>query len=403
MVKKETNERKEEEAQGLYSQLGVSHSKTDVHKAIKNVDQGLFPDCFCKVVEDLAGDPEMCAIFHADGAGTKSSLAYMMYKETKNLDFFRGIVQDSVVMNLDDMLCVGVSGNVVLSNTIGRNGKLISGEIIGTIINEYEQFTQKLTDLGFPISTCGGETADVGDLVRTLIVDSTAFARMPRAEVILPERIQKNDVIVGLASSGQTTYEATYNSGIGSNGLTLARHGTLSHDYFHKYPMCYAPELDEDLTFFGNHSLVDPLPNTPLTIGEGLLSPTRTYAPLLGPLLNSHRNEFHALYHCTGGGQVKCKKFGQNIHYIKNDLFTVPPIFQAIQASSQTQWREMYQVFNMGHRMEVICSEEFARTTLIPESEKLQIDSKIIGHIEFTDKHEGNRVTINTAFGDFQF
>ena len=317
-------EKKKQDSNGssesMYSKVGASFNKEDVHSAIEHVDKGLFPDAFCKIIPDIAGDPEMCSIVHADGAGTKSSLAYMMYKETGDINYFRGIVHDSVVMNIDDMACVGVTGNVMLSNTIGRNKNLIDGKVIATIINEYESYTKRISDLGFSVFTCGGETADVGDLVRTLICDSTTVARMKRSDVITPERIQHGDVIVGIASFGKCNYEDKYNSGISSNGLTLARHGTLSHIYYEKYPECYDPNTESKYVFFGKHTLTEPLPNTSISIGEGLLSPTRTYTPVLNEILKQSRNEVHALYHCTGGAQTKCKNFGTGIKYVKTTV-----------------------------------------------------------------------------------
>jgi phosphoribosylformylglycinamidine cyclo-ligase len=387
-----------------YEALGVSHQKEDVHAALEGVDHGLFPDAFCRIIPDLAGDPTYCSIMHADGAGTKSAVAYMMYKETGDLKYFRGIVHDSVVMNTDDVLCVGATGPFFLSNTIGRNKKRIGGEIIQTIIHEYEQFAKHLQTLGLPLYTTGGETADVGDLVRTLIVDSTLVTRMSRNDVILPVNIKPGDVIVGLTSTGKATYEPdlAYNSGIGSNGLTLARHGVLHHAYFTKFPEAFGPELEERWVFFGQHALTDPLPGTPLTIGEAILSPTRTYAPILLPLLREHRAELHAIFHCTGGGQTKCGKFGTALHYIKDNLFPIPPFFDLIQKSSNTPWQEMYQVFNMGHRMELLCSQSFATDILIPLAKKFAVDARIVGHVE---KAKGirNEITIESAVGKFYY
>ncbi len=396
------NKKENQSEESLYAKVGVSYDKKDVHKAIANVDKGIFPGAFCKIIPDVAGDPTMCSIIHADGAGTKSSLAYMMYKETGDLNYFRGLVHDSVGMNIDDMACVGVSGNVIISNTIGRNKTLIDGSIIATIIEEYELYTKKLTDLGFSITTCGGETADVGDLVRTLIVDSTTFARMKRSEVITPESVKHGDVIVGLASFGKATYEEKYNSGIGSNGLTLARHGLISHQYYSKYPECYDPNIEEKYIFFGKYGLLDRLPKTNLSIGEALLSPTRSYTPILKDLFTKDRSEIHAIYHCTGGGQTKCKNFGKGIHYLKNNLFKIPPLFETIQESSQTPWKEMYAVFNMGHRMEIICSEAFANEKVIPVARSYGVDAQIVGSIEKTNQSK-NTLTIESEFGIFEY
>jgi phosphoribosylformylglycinamidine cyclo-ligase len=398
-------ENKQSDEEGpSYDALGVSHQKEDVHKALKNVNKGLFPSAFCKIIEDVAGNPEYCSVFHADGAGTKSALAYMMYKETGDLKYFQGIVQDSVVMNLDDILCVGAIDYLLLSNTIGRNKKLIPAEVIATLINAYETIIEKFRDFGLPIFTCGGETADVGDLVRTLIVDSTIIARMKRANVIAPKNIQNNDVIVGLSSSGKATYEdLPYNSGIGSNGLTLARHGVLSHDYYKKYPECFSPEIDEKWVFFGKYSLLDKLPTTPLSIGEAILSPTRTYTPILLDIFKEKQGDIHAIYHNTGGGQSKCLKFGSNNHYIKDNMFHTPPFFKAIQESSGTPWKEMYQVFNMGHRMEIICPEGFAKDVIIKASKKYNVDAQIIGTIEKTPDSKQNTLTIKDSNGTFNF
>lgn len=386
-----------------YEALGASSQKEDVHTAIKNIDPGLFPGTFCKIIPDIANDPDFCSIVHADGAGTKSSVAYMMYRETGDLSYFEGVVQDSIVMNVDDVLCVGADSQFLLSNTIGRNKKLISGDIIGTIINAYEKYMKNLQGFGLPILSCGGETADVGDLVRTLIIDSTLVARMNRSDVIDPKKIQNGDVIVGLSSFGKTSYEENYNSGIGSNGLTLARHGVLSHDYYTKYPECYSPENTEDWTFFGDHTLLEKIPSLNMTIGEAILSPTRTYTPLLLKLFKTNRSQIHAIFHNTGGGQTKCKKFGQGIHYIKDNLFPIPPFFKLIQHSSGTEWKEMYQVFNMGNRMEIVCPEEYAHSAVIPMAKKLDIDVKIIGSIEKSTQERENTLTIENSLGRFEY
>ncbi len=399
-----------DEQKPTYEALGVSSQKEDVHDAIKHEDGGLFPDAFCKIIPDIAQDPTYCSLVHADGAGTKSSLAYMMFTETGDLSYFNGIVQDSVVMNVDDVLCVGADSSFLLSNTIGRNKKLISGAVIKTIIHAYETFLHKLRDMGLPISSCGGETADVGDLVRTLIVDSTLVARMKRQDVITAKNIQPGDVIVGLSSSGKTNYEdVEYNSGIGSNGLTLARHGLLNHQYYSKFPECHSPEIEEKWTFFGQHSLHDKVPHTNLTVGEAILSPTRTYTPILLDLFKSHRPELHAIFHNTGGGQTKCLKFGSNLHFVKNDLLPLPPLFELIQKSSGTDWSEMYRVFNMGHRMEIVCSEGFAQNSVLKIAKKYDLEAKIIGHVERVENaptskaHGSNRLTIESPMGTFNY
>ncbi|MHA1519446.1 MAG: AIR synthase-related protein [Promethearchaeota archaeon] len=393
-----------------YEALGVSSQKEDVHDAIKHEDAGLFPDAFCKIIPDIANDPDYCSLVHADGAGTKSSLAYMMFKETGDLSYFKGIVQDSVVMNVDDVLCVGADSSFLLSNTIGRNKKIINGAIIKTIIHAYEEFLQKLRNMGLPISSCGGETADVGDLVRTLIVDSTLVARMKRQDVITAKNIQPGDVIVGLSSAGKTNYEdIKYNSGIGSNGLTLARHGLLHHDYYSKFPECRSPELDEKWTFFGQHSLRDKVPNTNLSVGKAILSPTRTYTPILLDLFKSNRADIHAIFHNTGGGQTKCLKFGNNLHFVKNDLLPLPPIFKLIQESSGTEWSEMFRVFNMGHRMEIVCPEGFALDSVKIIAKKYELEAKIIGHVErvanapISNSYGSNRLTIESPMGTFNY
>jgi len=387
-----------------YESLGVSSQKEDVHAALKNIDRGLFPAAFCKIIEDIALDKNYCSILHADGAGTKSTLAYMMYRETNDVSYFKGIVQDSVIMNLDDIICVGKPTSILLSNTIGRNKKIISGEIIATIIQSYEEYVEKLREQGIPIYTGGGETADVGDLVRTLIVDSTLITRMKRKDVINPETIQEGDVIVGLSSFGKARYEnLEYNSGIGSNGLTLARHGLLNHKYYDKYPECFAPEIDKEFVFFGKYDLNDKVPNTPLSVGEAILSPTRTYAPILMEIFKEDYSQIHAIFHNTGGGQTKCLKFGHEIHYIKDNLFPVPPIFSKIQESSQTSWEEMYRVFNMGNLLEIVCSEEYAKNKIIPIASKFSVDARIIGWLEKSSLQNENQMTITSPKGKFKY
>ena len=381
-----------------YEDLGVSSQKEDVHSALKNIDKGLFPAAFCKVIEDIALDENFCSILHADGAGTKSTLAYMMYRETNDVSFFQGIVQDSVIMNLDDIICVGKPTSILLSNTIGRNKKIISGEIIAKIIQSYENYVKELREQGIPIYTGGGETADVGDLVRTLIVDSTLITRMKREDVINPQTIREGDVIVGLSSFGKADYEnLEYNSGIGSNGLTLARHGLLNHKYYDKYPECFAPEIDKELVFFGKYDLNDKVPNTPLSVGEAILSPTRTYAPILMEIFKEdYTKQIHAIFHNTGGGQTKCLKFGHGIHYIKDNLFPIPPLFSMIQESSKTPWEEMYRVFNMGNLLEIVCSEEYAKNIIIPIAKKYSVDARIIGNLEKSSKGDVNQLTITS-------
>lgn len=389
--------------EGLYSKLNVSHAKEDVHKAIKNIDKGIFPNAFCKILPDISGDPQYCSIFHSDSAGTKTSLAYMMYKENGKLDYFRGVVQDAIVMNVDDVLCVGVRGNVLISDTIGRNKNLISGEIISTIIDEHIKFTQKLTELGFTINLAGGETEDIGDLMRTLEIGVSLFARTPRSQIITGDNIKPNDVIIGLSSFGKASYEEQYNSGIGSNGLTLARHGSLSHQYYAKYPECYDPKLDEKVVFFGKHNLNDPLPETPLTIGEALLSPTRTYAPIIIEILEKYHNKVHFICHNSGGGLTKILNFGRKLKYIKNNLFNIPPLFKMIQESSGASWREMYQVFNMGHRMEIITEQEYTED-MISLSKKYGVDAKKIGYIEQNNEQDSNnKVLIQSEKGTFEY
>jgi len=390
------------ENNNIYSKLGVSSKKEDVHKAIENLDKGLFPGAFCKIVEDVNGRKDYCSIFHADGAGTKSSLAYMYYKETDDISIFRGVVRDAVIMNIDDILCVGATGNMFLSNNLGRNKTFVSGEILSTIIDEYYAYSEKLTDLGLKVIMCGGETADVGDVVKTLLLDASVFTSMKRRDVINAINIKEDDVIVGLASSGKASYEEEYNSGIGSNGLTLARHGMLSHDYYTKYPECYNQDLDEKLVFFGRNKLTDPIKGLNLNIGKALLSPTRTYAPILTEILQRYRTKIHGIIHNTGGGQIKNLNYGKGIRYIKNNLFSLPKIFEIIQTSSETQWKEMFSVFNMGHRMELYCEEALAKE-IIKIAKKYNVESKIVGHCEKSPLKEKNIVEINSEFGSFKY
>ncbi len=337
-----------------YAQRGVSASKEDVHNAIAQLDKGLFPKAFCKIVPDtLAGDPDFCTIMHADGAGTKSSLAYLYWRETGDLSVWRGIAQDAIVMNTDDLLCVGATGPMLLSSTIGRNKNQIPGEVIAELINGTEDVLQMLREHGIEIYSTGGETADVGDLVRTVIVDSTVVARMRRDQVISNDRIQPGDVIVGLASFGQATYETQYNGGMGSNGLTSARHDVLTHYLADAYPESFDPFVDRSLIYSGSKRLTEPVAGTGLTVGQLILSPTRTYAPLAKTLLAELRPYIHGMVHCSGGAQTKVLHFVENVHVIKDNLFPVPPLFRLIQAESETSWQEMYKVFNMGHRLEV--------------------------------------------------
>lgn len=390
------------ENNNIYSKLGVSSKKEDVHKAIENLDKGLFPGAFCKIVEDVNGRKDYCSIFHADGAGTKSSLAYMYYKETDDISIFRGVVRDAVIMNIDDILCVGATGNLFLSNNLGRNKTFVSGEILSIIIDEYYTYSEKLTDLGLKVIMCGGETADVGDVVKTLLLDASVFTSMKREDVINAINIKEDDVIVGLASSGKASYEEEYNSGIGSNGLTLARHGMLSHEYYTKYPECYNQDLDEKLVFFGRNKLTDPIKGLNLNIGKALLSPTRTYAPILTEILQRYRTKIHGIIHNTGGGQIKNLNYGKGIRYIKNNLFSLPKIFEIIQTSSETQWKEMFSVFNMGHRMELYCEKALAKE-IIKIAKKYNVESKIVGHCEKSPLKEKNIVEINSEFGSFKY
>ncbi|MFX0179155.1 MAG: AIR synthase related protein [Candidatus Hodarchaeota archaeon] len=386
----------------IYSQLGVSSKKEEVHKAIESIDKGLFPGAFCKIVRDVHNRDDYFSIFHSDGAGTKANLAYMYYKETNDISVFRGIARDAIVMNIDDILCVGEIGDIFLSNNISRNSHLISGDIISIIINEYESYCRKLSNHGLKIITCGGETADVGDIVKTLLVDASVFTSIKRDNIIDASNIQKDDVIIGLASNGKASYEEEYNSGIGSNGLTLARHGLLSHDYYEKYPECYDSNIDEKMIFFGNYLLTDEIKDLNMTVGRALLSTTRTYLPVLLDMLKRYKKEIHGIIHNTGGGQIKVLKFGIGLKYIKNNLFKLPKIFQIIQQSSETPWNEMYQVFNMGHRMEIYCNDSISKD-IIDIAKKYKIDSKVIGQCEKSSKKNKNTVEIKSEFGDFSF
>ncbi|MBB6609501.1 phosphoribosylformylglycinamidine cyclo-ligase [Pontibacter sp. Tf4] len=383
-----------------YLRRGVSASKEDVHNAIKNIDKGIFPKAFCKIIPDiLTGDPDYCNIMHADGAGTKSSLAYLYWKETGDLSVWKGIAQDAVVMNTDDLLCVGATDNILLSSTIGRNKHLVTGEVIAAIINGTEEILQLLRDNGVGIYSTGGETADVGDLVRTIIVDSTVTARMRRDEVISNHTIQPGDVIVGFASFGQATYESEYNGGMGSNGLTSARHDVFHNYIAASYPESYDPELPADLVYSGNYKLTDVEPETGLEMGKLVLSPTRTYAPIVKTILQEHRQHIHGMVHCSGGAQTKVLHFTDKVHIIKDNLFATPPLFRIIQEQSHTDWKEMYKVFNMGHRLEIYLPEQYAQE-LIAISRSFNVDAQIIGRVEASNSNE---LTIKSAHGKFYY
>lgn len=381
-----------------YMQRGVSASKEDVHKAIANLDKGLFPQAFCKISPDiLGGDAEYCNIMHADGAGTKSSLAYLYWKETGDISVWRGIAQDAVVMNTDDLICVGATDQMLLSSTIGRNKNLIPGEVIAEIINGTEEVLQMLRDNGLGIYSTGGETADVGDLVRTIIVDSTVIGRMKRADVVSNEHIQAGDVIVGLASDGQATYEKTYNGGMGSNGLTSARHDVLGHYLAAKYPESFDPSVPSELVYSGSKNLTDPVAGTPLNVGQLVLSPTRTYAPVIKSILNALRGQIHGMVHCSGGAQTKVMHFVKDVHVIKDNLFPIPPLFDMIQKESGTSFKEMYQVFNMGHRMEIYLNPNHA-DEVIQIAQSFGIPAQIVGYVE---GHAGKKLTIRNQGQEF--
>jgi phosphoribosylformylglycinamidine cyclo-ligase len=384
-----------------YAQRGVSASKEDVHHAIRNLDKGLFPKAFCKIVPDLlAHHDNFCTVMHADGAGTKSSLAYIYWKETGDLSVWKGIAQDAVVMNVDDLLCVGATQNILLSSTIGRNKYLIPGEVVAAIIDGTEEVLAMLRKHGLEITSTGGETADVGDLVRTVIVDSTVVCRMKRQDIVDNQHIRPGDVIVGLASYGKATYEEGYNGGMGSNGLTSARHDMFGKLYRTKYPESYDPQLPEELAYTGGYALTDSLPGVPLDIGKLVLSPTRTYAPVMVEVLKEYRQSIHGIVHCSGGGQTKVLHFiDENIHVVKDNLFDVPPLFSLIQEQSQTPWQEMYKVFNMGHRMEIFVPESIANA-IVAIAKGFNIDSRIIGRVE---KSSSRRLTIRTADSEFVY
>jgi len=383
-----------------YNQRGVSASKEDVHQAIQKLDKGLFPKAFCKIVPDfLANDPDYCTVMHADGAGTKSSLAYLYWKETGDLSVWRGIAQDAIIMNVDDLLCVGATQNILLSSTIGRNKNLIPGEVISAIINGTEEVLEMLRNYGLNIISTGGETADVGDLVRTIIVDSTVTARMKRSEVVSNHTIQAGDVIVGLASFGQASYESEYNGGMGSNGLTSARHDVFSNVYATNYPESFDAAVPASLVYSGKYLLTDTIVDTPVNVGKMVLSPTRTYAPIIVKIVGEMRDQLHGIVHCSGGGQTKVLHFVDNLHIIKDSLFDVPPLFKLIQEQSGTDWKEMYKVFNMGHRMELYLNEKLA-SQVIEISKSFGVDAKIIGRVEPSDKKQ---LTISTSNGVFEY
>ncbi|NGF57944.1 phosphoribosylformylglycinamidine cyclo-ligase [Parapedobacter sp. SGR-10] len=384
-----------------YNQRGVSAGKEDVHNAIKNIDKGLYPKAFCKIIPDiLGGDEAWCNIMHADGAGTKSSLAYIYWKETGDISVWKGIAQDAIIMNIDDLLCVGAIDNILLSSTIGRNKNLIPGEVIAEIINGTEKILAELRELGIGIYSTGGETADVGDLVRTIIVDSTVTCRMKRKEVISNHHIKPGNVIVGLASYGQATYEKEYNGGMGSNGLTSARHDVFSKYIAEKYPESYDPAVPYELVFAGGKALTDKIKvetGEEITAGKLVLSPTRTYAPVIKQILDKYRTQIDGMVHCSGGAQTKVLHFIDNVHVVKDNLFPVPPLFELIQRESNTDWQEMYKVFNMGHRMELYVSPEIAED-IMAISKSFGIPAQIIGHVEASDRKQ---VTIQSPYGTF--
>ncbi|RFC53660.1 AIR synthase related protein [Brumimicrobium aurantiacum] len=387
-------------ADNRYNQRGVSAGKEDVHNAIANIDKGLFPKAFCKIVPDLlTGSEDHCVVMHADGAGTKSALAYMYWKETGDISVWKGIAQDALIMNVDDLLCVGATDNILVSSTIGRNKNLITGEVLSALINGSEELLADLREMGIGIDSTGGETADVGDLVRTIIVDSTVVCRMKREDVISNHNIKPGNVIVGLSSSGQATYEKEYNGGMGSNGLTSAR-----HDVFHKYlaekfPESFDPSVPDDLVYSGNYKLTDEVDGSPLDAGKLVLSPTRTYAPIIKKILDTHRADINGMVHCSGGAQTKVLHFVDDVHIIKDNLFPIPPLFKAIHEESGTDWKEMYKVFNMGHRMELYVPEEIAQD-IIKISESFNVDAQIIGRVEESD---AKKLTITSEFGTFEY
>lgn len=383
-----------------YSQRGVSASKEDVHRAIEKLDKGLFPKAFCKIIPDLLNnDPLYCCVMHADGAGTKSSLAYVYWKETGDLSVWKGIAQDAIVMNVDDLLCVGATGSILLSSTIGRNKNRIPGEVVSAIIQGTEEFLELLRSHGLQIVSTGGETADVGDLVRTIIVDSTVVTRMKRADVVDNSRIRAGDVIVGLASYGQAAYEREYNAGMGSNGLTSARHDIFEKTYAKKYPESYNPEIPEDLVYSGKHLLTGRIPGVAVDLGKLVLSPTRTYAPVIIPLLSEMRDRIHGMVHCSGGAQTKVLHFIEGLHIIKDNLFPIPPLFNLIYEQSATTWQEMYKVFNMGHRMEIYLDPSDS-DRVIAQANRLGVEARVVGRVERSDMA---KLTLRTPNGEFVY
>ncbi|WP_447767224.1 AIR synthase related protein [Sphingobacterium faecium] len=386
-----------------YNQRGVSAGKEDVHNAIKNIDKGLYPKAFCKIIPDiLGGDEQWCNIMHADGAGTKSSLAYVYWKETGDLSVWRGIAQDAIIMNLDDLLCVGATDNILLSSTIGRNKNVIPGEVLAEIINGTEEILAELREMGIGIYSTGGETADVGDLVRTIIVDSTVTCRMKREDVISNDKIKSGNVVIGLSSSGKATYEKEYNGGMGSNGLTSARHDVFNKSIAEKYAESFDPAVPYDLVFAGSQNLTDKITvetGEDITAGKLVLSPTRTYAPVIKKILDQYRSQIDGMVHCSGGAQTKVLHFVDGVHVIKDNLFPIPPLFELIQKESNTDWKEMYKVFNMGHRMELYVPEEIA-AGIIAISESFGIPAQIIGRVEASDTKQ---VTVKSPYGEFVY
>ncbi|MDG1426961.1 MAG: phosphoribosylformylglycinamidine cyclo-ligase [Flavobacteriales bacterium] len=383
-----------------YIQRGVSADKKDVHNAIKSIDKGIFPNAFCKIVPDyLTGNKDYCLVMHADGAGTKSSLAYMYWKETGDVKVWKGIAQDALIMNLDDLLCVGLVDNIMLSSTIGRNKSNINGSVLSEIINGTEELLEEYKKFGVNIFSTGGETADVGDLVRTIIVDSTVVGRMKRSDVIDNSNIKDGNVIIGLSSFGTSTYEKEYNGGMGSNGLTSARHDVFIKELADKYPESYDPSVPEDLVYSGNKFLTDKIPGCDLDVGKLVLSPTRTYAPIIKKVLEKYRDRIDGIIHCSGGAQTKILHFVDNLHIIKDNMFDLPPLFQLIKDESNTDWKEMYKVFNMGHRMELYVPDEIA-SDIISISKSFNVDAQIIGRVE---SYNGKKLTINSEFGKFVY
>ncbi len=390
-----------QEVSKRYALRGVSASKEDVHNAIKNIDKGLFPKSFCKIVPDyLTNDDDYCLVMHADGAGTKSSLAYMYWKETGDLSVWKGIAQDALIMNIDDLLCVGATDNIMLSSTIGRNKSKIPGEVLSAIINGTEELIEELKKFGVTIHSTGGETADVGDLVKTIIVDSTVTARIKRTDVIDNSNIKAGDVLVGLASFGQSSYETEYNGGMGSNGLTSARHDVFDKYLANKYPESYDDSVPEDLVYSGTVKLTDQIENSPLNAGKLVLSPTRTYAPIIKEILSKYTSDsIHGMIHCSGGAQTKILHFVDDLHIVKDNMFSIPPLFKLIQEQSKTDWKEMYQVFNCGHRLEIYVLTSIAED-IIKISKSFNVDAKIVGRVEASDE---KKLTIKSEFGVFEY